>query len=124
VEKICLDGVEMAVSASADIGVVSSDTTLRFEQRGAVVSARYRGGRVVDGYLIGHLEGDGLTFRYVQADTDGNLDAGFSRGVIERTADGKWRLVEHFTWATRPGGGVNIFEETGFAATSSAPNLP
>jgi hypothetical protein len=47
----------------------------------------------------------------VQADLDGNVDAGVSEGTVERTSDGRLRLVEHFQWITRPESGVNIFEE-------------
>ena len=42
---------------------------------------------------------------------DGNVDAGVSEGTVERTSDGRLRLVEHFQWITRPESGVNIFEE-------------
>jgi hypothetical protein len=52
-----------------------------------------------------------LHFRYVQADLDGNVDAGVSQGTVERTSDGRLRLVEHFQWITPPESGVNIFEE-------------
>jgi hypothetical protein len=99
--------------ATADASaVVSADTVLVFEQNGGVVSARYRGGAIVDGYLIGLLEAPArLRFRYVQADTAGNLDAGVSIGMLSRLDDGRLRLVEHFEWITRPDGGENIFEE-------------
>lgn len=108
---ISLDGIRMSVVASAEGGVVSSQTIFRFEQTGPVVSARYQGGRIVDGYLIGRLDGARLAFRYVQADTDNNLDSGASKGVLQRTPAGRLRLIEHFEWATRAGGGTNIFEE-------------
>jgi hypothetical protein len=92
-------------------GAVSAATAFVFEQLDGVVSARYRGGAIVDGYLIGHLAGASLHFRYVQADGNGRLDAGVSDGTIERLADGRLRLVERFKWITRPGGGTNVFEE-------------
>ena len=91
--------------------VVSRETVLRFEQVANVVSARYRGGHVIDGYLIGHLNGVHLRFLYVQADTEGRLDAGVAEGLIERLGDGRLRLVEQFQWITRPETGSNIFEE-------------
>lgn len=93
-------GRRMRPTSTGASGVVSNDTTLVFEQIGNVVSARYRGGPVVDGYLIGLREAATLQFRYVQADIHGNLDAGVSTGIIE-----------HFQWLTRPGRGTNIFEE-------------
>ena len=112
-EKMALDlnGVRMTTS-SADIGgVVSAETVMIFEQAGDVVSARYRGGDIVDGYLIGRLAGETIHFRYVQADGNGNLDAGVSEGIFEQIADGRLRLIEHYQWITRAGDGTNIFEE-------------
>lgn len=105
------NGRRMCTVSTATSGVVSSDTVLVFEQVRDVVSARYRGGSVVDGYLIGRLDADTLKFRYVQADVDGNLDAGVSTGTIERMADGRLRLIERFQWLTRPESGTNVFEE-------------
>ena len=91
-------------------GVVSNDTILVFVQIGNVVSARYRSGHIVDGYLIGLLEAATLQFRYVQADIHGN-DAGVPSWIIEHLSDGRLRLIEHFQWLTRSGSGTNIFEE-------------
>jgi hypothetical protein len=108
---IKLHGVRMRAVGTGESSVVSSDTVLVFEQAANVVSARYRGGSVIDGYLIGRLNGLNLHFRYVQADTDGHLDAGVSEGIVGRTAGGRLRLTEHFQWTTRPQAGVNVFEE-------------
>ncbi len=110
-ELISLHGMRMNVISSAKGGVVSSETVFEFEQKQAVVSARYRGGQIIDGYLIGRIEGGILDFRYVQTDDQGNLDSGRSWAEFDRSEDGRLRLVEHFQWATRPGGGTNIFEE-------------
>lgn len=107
-----LTGVRMRTSITADAGIVSTETELVFEQTGSIVSARYRGGSVVDGYLIGHLAGMTMHFRYVQADAAGRIDAGVSEGRFERLQDGRLRLTEDFRWTTRPAVGRNVFEET------------
>jgi hypothetical protein len=39
------------------------------------------------------------------------LDAGVSEGVLDRLADGRLRLIEHYQWLTRPERGTNTFEE-------------
>jgi hypothetical protein len=110
--KFSLDGVTMRTVSGDAAGVVASDTEFVFEQTGDVFSSRYRGGDVIDGYLIGRLCDDGsLAFRYVQADSNGNLDAGQSTGFLTRLADGRLRLTENFQWATRPQSGQNVFEE-------------
>jgi hypothetical protein len=106
-------GRRMRVRATDAVGVVSDETVLVFEQAGQVVSARYRGGSIVDGYLIGLLQENILSFRYVQADKSGRLHAGVSTGTIEILADGRLRLIEEFEWITRSGKGTNVFEEIG-----------
>lgn len=106
-----LNGVRMAPQTADASGAVSSGTIMIFEQARGIVSARYRGGAILDGYLIGRLSGQSLHFRYVQAQDDGRLDAGLSNGNIDRLPDGRLRLTEHFQWLTRSGGGTNIFEE-------------
>jgi hypothetical protein len=112
--ELSLGGVIMRTVSGDAAGVVSADTELVFEQEGDTFSSRYRGGKVIDGYLIGRLLADGsLEFRYVQADTDGNLDAGHSTGFLARLPDGRLRLTENFQWTTRPQRGQNVFEEVG-----------
>lgn len=101
----------MRPSSFGDTSVVSPATTLVFEQKGDIVSARYSGGDIADGYLIGHLQDVTLHFRYVQADSKGNVDAGVSEGTVERTSDGRLRLIERFQWITRAECGINVFEE-------------
>ena len=106
-----LNGISMTTTTS-DVGsVVSAATTLVFEQIDDVVSARYRGGPIIDGYLIGHVAGASLQFRYVQAERGGRLDAGVSDGTLERLGDGRIRLIERFQWLTRPEHGTNVFEQ-------------
>jgi hypothetical protein len=102
----------MRTVSSDATAVVSPETQLDFNQVGDLFSAHYRGGIVVAGYLLGHLREDGsLDFRYVQADSDGNLDAGHSTGFLSRLADGRLRLTEDFQWTTRAASGRNVFEQ-------------
>ncbi len=74
-------------------------------------SARYRGGEISDGYLIGRRHaGIWLAFRYVQADRTARIDAGVSTGVLDRLPDGRLQLVESYQWITRPGAGRHVLE--------------
>ena len=106
-----LSGKRMFVSQTADGGEVSRDTIFKFEQDGDLVSARYEGGRIRLGFLVGLMYDNRFEFRYVQTDLAGNLDAG--KSVCDIRSDDKGRLILHetFEWATRPGGGINILEE-------------
>ena len=103
----------MRVTSTDSGGVVCGETILEFEQTSDVVSARYRGGTIIDGYLVGNLDptGTSLRFCYVQVDLRGNVDAGSSTGTIDEMQDGRLRLIEEFQWFTRPGRGTNVFEE-------------
>jgi hypothetical protein len=105
-----LDGLVMHVSSTADSGVVGSDTRLYFQQRGARVFARYAGGAVRRGVLVGRLDGRDLRFRYVQAE-GAAIHAGRSVADVLRLADGRVRILEHFAWTTREGTGTNVFDE-------------
>lgn len=104
-----LDGLVMHVAVTATNGEVDAATIFRFRQRGSQVSCSYSGGAVVEGFLIGHVEGDVLNFVYVQSDRQGRLDAGTSRGELGRLPTGRLRMIEHFRWFTREGGGSNEF---------------
>jgi hypothetical protein len=108
-----LNGRRMCTISTDASSVVSAETILTFEQINDRVSARYRGGAIVDGYLIGKFDSTGrsLRFCYVQTDVAGNVDAGKSTGTIEQTGEGRLRLTEAFQWFTRAEHGINVFVE-------------
>jgi hypothetical protein len=91
-----LDGCVFNVATTAAAGVVDAETRLVFRQRGDRVHARYAGGRVRRGHLIGRLSGTKLTFRYAQVEDPAALHAGRSVCDLEPTEDGRWRIREHF----------------------------
>jgi hypothetical protein len=106
-----LDGKRLRVVQAATHGVVSTETTLTFAQRGDLVEAHYSGGTIVVGRLLGRVTATGVTFCYIQVDVDGHTDAGSSVGTIDTLPDGRMRLTESFQWLTRPDSGTNLFEE-------------
>jgi hypothetical protein len=108
---ISLDGVQMRVASTGAGGEVNTETLFTFVQDGSVVSARYAGGKVRLGYLVGTMSAGGLHFRYAQLDNEGRLDGGYSTCEISQMSDGRIRLVEHFRWDSREGSGTNVFEE-------------
>lgn len=108
---IDLDGLRMNVSATAANGIVNDATILTFHQRARRVWARYSGGRVTRGWLVGIWDGAFLAFRYAQVERDAGVHGGRSRCDVTRLADGRVRIVEHFEWATREGAGTNVFDE-------------
>jgi len=106
-----LDGLTMFVSSTAEDGVVSCETHLHFVQRGWRVAGRYAGGRVARGCLVGRWVGDALHFRYAQREDGRTIHAGHSECHVRELPDGRLRLIEQFAWDTRPGSGVNVFDE-------------
>ena len=107
-----IHGMTMYVSGTAEAGVVSADTLIRFIQKGTRVMGRYSGGAVTRGCLIGHLSNDGtLAFRYAQRETSGEVHAGRSICDVIRLDNGKLRILEHFRWRTKEGSGTNVFDE-------------
>ena len=106
-----LDGLLMFVSSTADQGVVSSKTHIKFVQKGKRVLGSYHGGDVRRGCLVGRLCGSRLVFRYAQCETSGEIHGGRSVCEVGRQPDGRTRVVEHFTWSTREGSGTNVFDE-------------
>ncbi len=101
----------MFVSSTADTGVVGEGTRLYFTQRGDRVAARYAGGSVMRGWLVGRCDGGTLRFRYAQREDGHDIHAGHSVCDVQRLLDGRVRIIEHFTWCTRPGSGANVFDE-------------
>ncbi|MEO8621828.1 MAG: hypothetical protein ABI625_12235 [bacterium] len=108
---IDFDGLTMFVSSTAATGVVSGETHLHFTQRGRRVVARYAGGQVARGWLAGRCVDSTLRFRYAQREDDGRIHAGDSVCEVVRRADGRLRVIEHFTWRTREATGTNVFDE-------------
>jgi hypothetical protein len=101
-------------------GVVSAQTVQTLRSKESVIVGNYVGGSILSGYLVGFIRDDDpseLFFRYVQADSSGNLDSGFSTAVLEETADGRLRMIERYQWITRDRSGINIFEELAGSAT-------
>ena len=82
-----------------------------FTQNGQVVAARYAGGGIRRGYLVGRRDGAAIEFRYAQVDDAGHVDGGRSTAELTLLDDGRYQLTEYFQWDTRPGRGTNVFEE-------------
>jgi hypothetical protein len=92
-------------------GEVDVRTLFRFRQQGTIVWARYSGGSVCMGHLVGTLAPGRLAFRYVQVDLRGEVHAGRSVCDIQELPDGRLRLLEHFEWDSREGAGTNVLEQ-------------
>jgi len=114
------NGLELRVVSTDVAGEVGDGTRLSFQQAGRIASARYQGGNVALGFLVGLVDGDSLEGRYVQVGTNGQVDAGRSTWDLGRRSIGPIKVTERFTWDTRTGSGTNEYEQVIAAATSIA----
>lgn len=110
-EPISLDGRTLVGVANDEQGEVSGDTRFHFEQEGDRVRARYSGGDVVDGYLIGTMDGSQWDIRYVQMNEDGETATGHSVGDVELLDDGRVRVEDEWEWESKGGTGESVLEE-------------
>lgn len=106
-----LDGVRMRVVATGDQGQVGPGTLLEFAQQGSTVTARYAGGKIRVGHLVGTITEARLVFRFAQVDEEGLLHGGISTCDIDRAEAGRLRVIEHFQWESRQGSGTNVYEQ-------------
>ena len=107
-----LDKISMNVIETSGNGVVNEETIFQFLQKGKKVFAKYEGGKIKRGRLVGSLIKNVLTFNYFQEQIGGKLDYGYSTCELTLSSSGKIRLIENFNWASRKDSdGVNIFEK-------------
>ena len=92
-------------------GEVDAGTTFEYHEEGDLVWARYDGGAIRLGFLVGLREGDSLVARYAQVTTDGETATGRTESRVEVLGDGRLRLREDWSWDSRPGSGTSVVEE-------------
>jgi hypothetical protein len=111
--NIMLHNIKMNVIQTANNGIVDSATIFHFEQEANKVNARYSGGRIDHGYLVGQLNGKTLRFVYCQLRITGELDHGESECILSVQESGKLQLEENFRMETDGSTetGKNIFTE-------------
>ncbi|WP_254523293.1 hypothetical protein [Natrinema caseinilyticum] len=106
-----VDGRVFKSIANDGDGDVDGETYFRFDQTSELIHARYRGGTVRLGHLVGHHLGDSLDFRYAHVTVDGDTATGHSVDRIEQLEDGRLRLHEEWTWESKSGSGSSVLEE-------------
>jgi hypothetical protein len=92
-------------------GEASEATVFQYHERDGVVWARYEGGAVRLGFLVGTRNGDRLDFRYSQLNQNGETSNGRCSTTISTLPDGRLRLDEDWAWESKPGSGTSAAEE-------------
>jgi hypothetical protein len=108
---VSLEGRRFRVSAMDAQGEATEATVFEYHEDGDLVWARYAGGAVRLGYLVGTREGDRLDFRYSQLNESGETSNGRCRTTISTLDDGRLRLDEEWAWESKPGSGTSAAEE-------------
>jgi hypothetical protein len=107
-----LDGRRFRAVAEVEGGDVGPQTEFEYAERDdGVIHARYAGGAVRLGFLVGTRAGDALSFRYAQLLEDGRTATGRCESRIEELPDGRVRLHETWAWDSQPGAGTSVVEE-------------
>ena len=99
--------------ANDEQGEVSGDTEFHFEQNGDRIHAHYAGGEIVDGHLVGTLDGTRWDVRYVQLNSEGETATGHSIGELTVLEDGRVRVEDEWEWESTAGAGESVLEEVG-----------
>ena len=106
-----LDGLVMRVVEADANAQIGPDTVFCFDEREGVITARYGGGEVTDGWLIGHMNGRELEFSYLQLGRDGAAASGRSTATIAHDEAGLLELTERFVWDIGGAGRNRLREE-------------
>ena len=92
-------------------GDVGANTIFEYHQDGDIVWARYAGGSIKLGLLVGTRDADTLSFRYCHLTADGQTANGHCTSTITELADGRLECRERWQWESRPGVGTSIIRE-------------
>ena len=92
-------------------GEANEETTFEYHEHDDLIWARYKGGTVRLGYLVGTREGSRLEFRYSHLNTNGETSNGRCTTTVSVLADGRLRLEEDWEWESKAGAGTSVVEE-------------
>lgn len=92
-------------------GEVGAGTLFEYHERDGVVWARYEGGAVRLGFLVGIRDADTLEFRYSQVNESGETSSGRCSTTISALSNGRLRLDERWAWESKAGDGTSAAEE-------------
>jgi hypothetical protein len=107
-----LDGRTFRVVEIGDAGEADAETVFEYHEHETVVWARYHGGAVRLGFLVGTRDRDHIDFRYSQLSHGGETASGHCSSAISVLPDGRVRLDEVWTWESKSGAGTSAIEET------------
>jgi hypothetical protein len=108
-----LEGRRFRVAEMGSEGEANAQTVFEYHEDDGVVWARFGGGTVRVGYLVGTRNGDRLDVRYAQLNERGETSTGHCTTALSLLPDGRIRLDEDWAWESKPGTGTSAAEEIG-----------
>jgi hypothetical protein len=110
---VSLDGrIFRGAGEKAEAGEASQATVFEYHEDNGVIWARYAGGVVRLGFLVGTRDADKIEMRYSQLNDKGETSNGRCSSTISVLADGRIRLDEEWSWESKPGSGISAVEES------------
>ncbi len=86
---------------NSENGETSKETVFEYKQTGNILTSTYKGGKIVQGHLIGLVDEIGtIKMSYHQINTKGELMTGVCSSKPEILATGKIRLYESWKWTS------------------------
>ncbi|WP_299124410.1 n-acetylglutamate synthase [uncultured Winogradskyella sp.] len=82
-------------------GETTEETIFEYKQTGNILTSEYKGGKIVNGHLIGLVDENGnIEMRYHQVNAKGELMTGICFSKPEIMQNGKIRLHESWEWTS------------------------
>jgi len=106
-----LEGRIFRVAVTAAQGEANEATVFEYHEEDGLIWARYEGGTVRLGYLVGTRHGSRLEFRYSQLNVSGETSNGRCSTTVSVLPDGRLRMEEDWEWESKPGAGTSAIEE-------------
>ena len=107
-----LDGRRFTPIARADAGEAGTDTVFEYNEDDGLVWARYGGGEIRLGFLVGLRDGERLDFRYSHVNGAGETANGRCSSMISLDEAGRLVLSETWSWESKPGHGTSVLRES------------
>lgn len=80
-------------------GLSSNETIFHYFQNGTVITAKYKGGAIQEGFIVGKQIEEGRIELLFQCLTkEGELKTGESKGIVLENKDGKLELKFDWNW--------------------------
>jgi hypothetical protein len=95
-------------------GEVDENTFYHYRQVGEVITAEYHGGSILQGFILGKVEGEGFVLFYQHLNRDLEFRTGKCSSTPELLPNGRLRLHQKWQWTNGDlSKGESVVEEVG-----------